>query len=201
MGQSTNGRIVGVLLAAGEARRFGSPKQLAPVEGVALVRRSAQAIVDAGLSLFVVTGAHAEAVHHALDGLPLTLLHNALWRDGMGRSIACAMESVAETAVDGAMICLGDQPHVGAAQLRRLLDMHAQAPGGITAADHGSVIGPPCVFARRHFAALAQLRGPQGARALLTSYAADVLRVPMPEAGVDIDTLEQYRALQATKRS
>lgn len=198
MDRSTERRLTAVLLAAGEARRFGSPKQLALIDGIALVRRSALAILDTGLPLMVVTGAYPDAVAAALEGLPLSLHHNPHWQQGMGSSIACAIEAlVDDDAANGAMICLADQAQVGTPQLQRLLDAHARAPGGITAADHGSAIGPPCVFAHKYFSALAQLRGHEGARRLLAAHAAEVRRVAIPEAGVDIDTLDQYRALIA----
>jgi molybdenum cofactor cytidylyltransferase len=202
MGRSTEPRIAAVLLAAGEARRFGSAKQLAPFDGAPLVRRSAMAVLATGLPLTVVTGAHAEAVSAALAGLPLNLCHNADWQQGMGRSIAVAITALGkDESLDGVMICLADQPRVGEAQLRALLAEHSLRPDGITAADHGEVCGPPCVFARRHFAALSALRGHEGARGLLTAQASQVRRVPMPEAAIDIDTPEQYRALQAAQRS
>ncbi|MES0873149.1 nucleotidyltransferase family protein [Sinimarinibacterium thermocellulolyticum] len=199
MARSTEPRIAGVLLAAGAARRFGSPKQLACLDGVALVRRSAQALLDAGLPLTVVTGAHADAVGAALAGLPLRLIHNADWREGLGRSIACAVAALGDdAALDGVLIALADQPLVGASQLRRLLAAHEA--GAITAADHGTVVGPPAVFARAHFAALAALRGDSGARALLAAQAGRLRRVPMPEAAIDIDTPAQWRAAQAAQR-
>ena len=54
--------IVGLLLAAGGARRFGSQKLVAPLDGVPIVRRafdSLAATTDAGL---VVVGSESEAV-------------------------------------------------------------------------------------------------------------------------------------------
>lgn len=191
-----------MLLAAGEASRFGSPKQLAAVEGEALVRRSARAIIDAGVPLTVVTGAHADEVARALQGLQLTRLHNPDWADGIGGSIGLAFGHLrADAAVDAGLVGLADQPLVGAAQLQRLIDAHRQHPDGITAADHGPVPGPPCVFARRYFDALAQLRGPRGARALIAAQRAALQRVAMPEAATDIDTPEQYRALLDAQRN
>ena len=188
MGRSTEPRIVGVLLAAGAARRFGCPKQLAVVDGVTLVRRSAQAVLDAGLPLLVVTGAHAEAVLETLQGLPFEHCHNGDWAQGMGRSIGAAFENLLpRTHVEAALIALCDQPRIGADALRRLLAAHQRMPDGIT--------GPPCIFARRDFASLARLDGSVGARALIEAQADRLQRVNLPEAALDIDTPEQYRTL------
>lgn len=46
-----------VLLAAGSASRYGSPKQLAEIDGVPLVRRAAQAILECGAELSRLSGA------------------------------------------------------------------------------------------------------------------------------------------------
>ncbi|MGB1561674.1 MAG: nucleotidyltransferase family protein [Sinimarinibacterium flocculans] len=196
MGRSTEPRIAGVLLAAGAARRFGRPKQLAVVDGVTLVRRSAQALLDAGLPLLVITGAHAEAVLEALQGLPFEHCHNGDWAQGMGRSIGAAFERLLpRTHVEAALIALCDQPRIGADALRRLLAAHQRMPDGITASSFDGVTGPPCIFARRDFASLARLDGSVGARALIEAQADRLQRVNLPEAALDIDTPEQYRTL------
>jgi molybdenum cofactor cytidylyltransferase len=204
MARSTEARprIAAVLLAAGAAQRYGSPKQLAEVDGQPLIRRSAQAALDAGLDLLVVTGAHAAPAATALDGIEATLLYNADWADGMGRSIGIAFRYLyAQMWHDHAVVCLADQPLIGAAQLRRLLATHLHAEGGITAAWHGATFGPPCAFARRWFERLAAFDGPQGARALLTQHAEALARVDMPEAACDVDTPADLAALLAAQRS
>ena len=50
--------------------------------------------------------------------------------------------------------------------------------------------GNPVLWPARHFAALRALQGDRGARGLLRRYAREVVRVPMPDAGVtrDVDT-------------
>ncbi len=68
-------------------------------------------------------------------------------------------------------------------------------PGRIIAADHGSTLGPPCLFPRRWYPELAALSGPQGARSLLLKHAAEVEPLPLPQAAIDIDTPEDYRHL------
>jgi molybdenum cofactor cytidylyltransferase len=182
-----------VLLAAGSASRFGSPKQRALVGGVSLVRRAALAGIEAGAGVIVVTGAHADAVVLELKGLPIRVVHNAAWEQGMGNSIACGIRAASEDpATLAALICLVDQPQVGAAQLRLLIDAHLRSPQRIVAADHGATLGPPCLFPRRFFAGLAALDGTQGARRILQAHPAEVERIAMPGAAIDLDTPEDY---------
>ncbi len=193
------GDIVAVLLAAGSASRFGSAKQLAPIGDVSLVRRAAQNIVAAGLELVVITGAYADEVAEALSGMPLRLIYNPQWQQGMGESIACsARELLGRAAPRACLLCLADQPLIGAPQLQRLLDAAAEDPTCIIASDYGEtpgaeVLGPPCLFPAEFLAGLAQLSGAKGARVLLDRYRPRVTAVAMPEAALDIDVPEDYR--------
>ncbi|HSW14754.1 MAG TPA: nucleotidyltransferase family protein [Solimonas sp.] len=184
-----------LLLAAGEASRYGSAKQALSIDGVPMVRRAAQAALATGAELTVVTGAHAAKVIEALAGLPLTLLHNDLWAEGMGESIGCGFRHlIGNTAGSAAtIIALADQPQVDAAALQALIEAHRHAPTRIIAADHGSTRGPPCLFPAAHYSELAALSGAQGARKLLERHAALVTALAMPAAAIDIDTPEDYR--------
>jgi molybdenum cofactor cytidylyltransferase len=192
-----SGRLAAVLLAAGAASRYGSPKQLLRIEGGTLVRRAAEAILDTGAELMVITGAHAEPVGAELAGLPLRLLHNAAWEQGMGGSIAVGFRDLAalDDAPPASLLCLADQPLVGAAQLRRLIGLHRADAGRILVSDYGAARGPPCLFPAACYAELAALSGPAGARAVLDAHRGQVAAVPMPEAAVDIDTPQDWARL------
>ncbi len=191
-------RIHGLLLAAGNASRFGSAKQLAPFFGQAMVRRAAQAALDAGLPLTVVTGAYADEVAAALQGLPLTLLHNPAWSQGMGSSLGCGFRHLLGGDSQAALVCLADQPRIQAPQLRQLIEAWQHTPQRMAAAAHGDALGPPCLFPRPWYEELSGWSGPQGARKLLERQGQDLLRVDMPEAAVDVDTPEDYEKLQSS---
>ena len=79
------GSIAIVLLAAGEASRFGSPKQIASIGERAMVRHCAINALGTQAPVLVVTGAHREAVETALGGLHVALVHNLDVVDRHGR--------------------------------------------------------------------------------------------------------------------
>lgn len=192
--------LAAVLLAAGSASRFGSPKQLAEIGGVPLVRRAAEAILECRAELIVVTGANAELVSGVLRGLPVRLAHNPFWDLGMGESIARGFRELSRQLAPpvASLLCLVDQPMVGAPQLRRLIDRHLAEPRRIVVSDHGETVGPPCLFPAEFYAELAQLSGAKGARRVLEAHRDAVVTVSLPEAALDIDLPEDHaRALQA----
>lgn len=165
----TNTNAVVVLLTAGEGRRFGGIKQLAILHGETMVHRAARLLLESGVPVIVVTGAHAEEVEAALDDMPAHFVRNVDWQKGMGTSLATGFRYLREhfDSATGALLCLADQPLPDAELPIRMLRHHAQAPERLLAVARGNVIGPPALFPRDCFAELSKWSGPTGARALL----------------------------------
>ncbi len=198
---SANTSIQVLVLAAGAGTRFGSAKQLAPVNGVPMLRLAlGRALSLAGAQVGVVLGAHAAAVAPVLGRLPVNVVVNRQWEEGMSSSIRAGLASV-PGSVGGVLLMLADQVGVGEGDLQRLCDAWRRSPNAIVAAQYGGGLGVPAIFPRSQFALLHALRGERGARALLRGGGLGVIGVPMPSAAHDIDTreeLEQFAAgLQA----
>jgi molybdenum cofactor cytidylyltransferase len=179
--------IAVIILAAGEAKRFGSAKLVTPIDGVPLVRRAVLAALNVCAHVVVVTGAHRAAVEASIADLPIERVFNAEWAEGLGGSIARGVAQL-PPALEAAIILLADQPLIGAQELRQLIEAHAAAPEHIIAAQFSSALGPPCLFPLAYFSELVGLRGDEGARSLLRRYVQLVEALPMPAAAVDIDT-------------
>jgi molybdenum cofactor cytidylyltransferase len=186
-----------VLLAAGAASRFGAPKQLALIAGMPMLRRVALTALATGHPLLVIGGAHADTVADTLAELPLHWRVHSDWSQGLGSSIAFAIDQLQQLhpQASGALLCLGDQPLVETALLMRLLAGHAERPEQIVVADYGPHLGPPVLFPRRDFAALRELHGDRGAQALLAAQPARLVRIEAPQAAFDIDSPQDYQRL------
>lgn len=188
----THERAIGiVLLAAGAASRFGSAKQLVAIDGEPMARRMARVALSLSPRTAVVTGAHRESVEDALRGLAVDAVFHAGWAAGMGSSLAFGVRHLRQRyeGLDAIVICLADQPAIGAAHLHALTAVAQASPGNIVASAHGQgVQGAPCLFPSRFFDELEALDGAEGARRLLVRHAGDVQAVPMPDARIDIDT-------------
>lgn len=185
-----------VLLAAGESRRFGGRKQLATIDGVPMLRRVASEALDAGGPVIVVLGAHADEVGAALSGLPLQLVLNRSWAAGMGDSLAAGMRALGQhrRTASGVLVLLGDQPRVGSAALQRMIEIHRRRPDRILATTQAGTAGPPALFPRDLFDALAACRGERGARDLWRTHA-DRLLLQHDIDARDVDTREDLAGL------
>jgi CTP:molybdopterin cytidylyltransferase MocA len=181
-----------VILAAGGSTRFGSPKQLVIHNGEPLVRRAAKAALDAGARpVMVVLGAHAPIVAPELSRLRnVRTVINAHWATGLASSLATGLRALMEIAgCDAVLVTLADQPNVDAAALEKLIAAF-DANHRIVASSYSGTIGVPAIFGCEHVEELMRLTGDSGAGKWLRSNPDKVTTVSLPEAEVDIDTVE-----------
>ena len=124
-----------VVLAAGAASRFGSPKQQLLLPGVlARVRRAA---VD---DVVVVAGAHA------LDSDARTV-HCADWDLGPGASLRCGLAALTPEA-EAAVVVLADGPDLAPEAIDRLVAAWRETGADVLAATYGGRRRHPVLLAR-----------------------------------------------------
>jgi nicotine blue oxidoreductase len=136
--------VCAVVLAAGEASRFGSPKQrlLLP----AVLERLAAAPLD---EIVVVEGAHP------LDGacgtvplaVPVRVVRCADWEQGPGASLRCGLAALGPDC-EAAVVVLADGPHLSPDAVTRVVDSWLEEGGAVVAASYGGVRGHPLLAAR-----------------------------------------------------
>jgi CTP:molybdopterin cytidylyltransferase MocA len=192
-----------VLLAAGEASRFGSLKQLAMIDGEPMVRRAACQALACGVPVLAVLGAGAERVAPALADLPLQTLVHEGWRDGLASSLAAGVRAAqqAHPQSSGVLVMLADQPRLGTALLTHLLALHAQSPAQIIATAQPGGAGPPALFPHSELDALTTARGQHGAREWLRGDPTRVRLVDPTHCSADlrdIDTPDDLRRFTAS---
>jgi molybdenum cofactor cytidylyltransferase len=192
--------VAAIILAAGAATRMGRLKQLLRYQEQTLIERSVQQAMGAGFGpVIVVVGAEADAVQASVAARRVEIVHNAAWQTGMGSSIAAGMRRLREMETDSAAVAilLVDQPLVTAGHLDRMRQVFSSGNAPVVAAQYNNVLGVPALFKRELFSALAALPAEAGARQLLREPDISVTPFPLPEAGIDIDTPEDFAALQA----
>jgi CTP:molybdopterin cytidylyltransferase MocA len=194
-------KIYAIVLAAGEASRFGSAKQLAAVDGKPMAVRAVESAAAAcDDHAILVVGHEASAVSAACEGAPGFIVVNNDYGNGMGTSIAAAMKCLPAGA-DAVLITLADQPLVTAAHLQALVDAWSGEDHEIIASGFAGTQGPPALFARASFESLAGLSGDEGARKLFQDSRFSVTTVICEPAALDVDTTEDLRQISRSARS
>jgi molybdenum cofactor cytidylyltransferase len=179
-----------VILAAGAGTRFGGAKQLVRLRGEPVLHElAANAAFVAGQSVTVVLGAHAREIAPALRQRAVSIALNRGWEEGIASSVRTAIHSAppGSTAV---LLMLADQVAVTADDLKRLHASWRRHPVLIAAALYQGAPGLPAIFPRWAFHDLLTLRGERDPRTVLRRNIDRVVRVPMSNAGIDLDTPE-----------
>jgi molybdenum cofactor cytidylyltransferase len=184
-----------VLLAAGQSSRMGGEhhKLLAEFDGVPLVRRMAEVAGSADpAATIVVTGHRHEEIMACLAGLPVEIVRNPAYIEGMASSIISgfAVPSVADA--DGVMIMLADMPEVTGRDLRALIAAFREAKGGaIVRAVSDGRRGNPVVMPQSLRGAILKLEGDVGARKVIETCGLPIIDVEIGNAAhIDVDTPE-----------
>jgi molybdenum cofactor cytidylyltransferase len=198
-------RIAAVILAAGRSTRMGGPnKLLAEIARRPLVRIATEAALASGVDpVIVVTGHQRAEIERALGAMPVRLVYNPEFAQGLGTSLKAGIAAVPAQA-EAAIVLLGDMPRVDAPLLNRLIA--AFDP------DRGSLVvvptfegkrGNPVLWSRRFFPDLMAIEGDVGARHLIGRYAEAVVEVAVDgEAAFDdVDTPEALVGIKAEMES
>jgi molybdenum cofactor cytidylyltransferase len=193
-------RIAALLLAAGQSRRMGGPnKLLEPIDGTAMVARTAQRLLSSrARPIVAVLGNQADAVEAALGRLPIQRVRNPAFAEGLSTSLKCGLAAL-PAEIDGVVVCLGDMPLVAARDIDRLIAAFNPLEGrAIVVPTRRGKRGNPVLWARRFFAEMAELAGDVGAKHLIGEHAELVCEVEMDSDAVlvDIDTPDALAALR-----
>jgi molybdenum cofactor cytidylyltransferase len=193
--------VAAVVLAAGRSTRMGAVNKLiAEIGGKPLVRIAAeQALASRASPVIVVTGHERDKVEAALADLPVRVVHNPDYADGLGTSLKTGIAAVPADA-DGAIICLGDMPQVDARLIDKLLAAFDPEKGALVVVPSiEGRRGNPVVWSRRFFPDLMAVQGDIGARHIIASYVEAVVEVPVAgdAALTDVDTPESLSAVKA----
>ncbi|MCG6964269.1 MAG: nucleotidyltransferase family protein [Acidobacteria bacterium] len=179
------------VLAAGGSSRLGRAKQLIEWRGDTLLRWAAKTASSAACGpAVVVLGARALRLRRELADLPVKIVINDYWQDGLAGSIRTALAAARSLAPEssGILLTLTDQPLVSVELLRELVDLHRRHPGCPIACAYAGTVGAPALIPRELFAELDELEGDSGARAVLRRHRREVIELPFPAGAHDVDT-------------
>ncbi len=173
-------RTAGVVLAAGEGRRFGAPKAPFVLDGERLVDRAVRVLRDGGCDpVVVVLGAWVGDVPAAV------VVDNPDWAEGMGSSLRAGLAALLDVVdVDRVVVTLVDLPGLSSEAVARL----AACGSELAAASYAGERGHPVLLGRAHWAGVAEsATGDRGARAYLAGRDVVLVEVGDVATGDDLD--------------
>jgi nicotine blue oxidoreductase len=176
--------VTGLLLAAGEGRRFGMPKALVP----GALARAVDVLREGGCErVVVVLGAAFERARRLVPP-GVTVIRSGDWQEGMGASLRAGLAAIgADGRAEAVLVHLVDLPDVGPEVVGRVL-AHA-SPQALARATYAGRPGHPVLLGREHWAGVAASAvGDRGARDYLRRHGAVAVPCDDLASGQDVDT-------------
>ena len=191
--------IGGVILAAGEGRRFGGVKQLADLDGRRLLEHAVDAMlaVPAIERIVVVLGAGAEEISSRVDLGEAEPVVCGEWKEGLAASLRTGVEALADA--EAVVVTLGDQPLITPQVIAAVVDQ-IDAPEPAARVTYDGRPGHPVLIKRELYGAVARLRGDSGARDLLASAGLREFEAAHLCRPDDVDTPDDLRTIRELDR-
>lgn len=180
--------IGAVILAAGGASRYGSPKQLLMIDGKPMLQHVIDLARDAGFQRIVlILGAESENIIREINvSNDIDILINKNWREGQSSSVKMGVE-VLEKDCDSIIFMLGDQPFIPIELItleKRIFDEDKE----IIAPAYNGKIGNPVLFSKVCFDELKRIKGDHGGKSVFDKFHITELEWDNEEVWMDIDT-------------
>ena len=187
-------RIGCVVMAAGNASRFGANKLAAQVDGKTLLRRALEAVPPACFAQVVVVTQHPEAAE-AARRFSFTPVENQHPDWGISHTISLGLDVLQDC--DAALFLVSDQPLLRQASVAELVDLYRRHPSHIVALGHNGVRGNPCLFPALFFPELCALEGDRGGSSVIRRHE-DALRL-VEAAEPELSDCDTKQALEILK--
>ena len=185
--------FVVVILAAGESKRFGSPKQLANWQGQPLLLSVIKKVLSCGHKPYVALGANSDVIlsNEVLGPFLDRVIMIGKWSEGLSHSIIESIDFVDHENIKGIAFILADQPLIEIDFFNEFFVNIKTSPEKLLCTSYamlGGGLGVPAYFPKSSFNVLKELKGDQGAKNILHASEANVLNY---QGGlIDIDEPE-----------
>ncbi len=181
-----------VVMAAGNAQRFGENKLAALVDGKPLIRHALEAVPH-GLETVVVT--QYEEVAAMAEEFGFHCIKNIHPDWGISHTIRLGTEHLSHC--DGIVYMVSDQPLLQRQSVEKIVEVWQSHPTSIVGAAHKGVRGNPNIFPREFFPALLSLREDQGGNRIIKANEDRLLLVEIHKNELtDVDTKSALDAIK-----
>jgi molybdenum cofactor cytidylyltransferase len=193
----------GIILAAGDSTRMGSPKALLLTpDGRTFLGAIVETFTAAGITdIVVVTGRDHDRIVEALATarlpVPPRIARNADPSRGQLSSLLTGMDASVTAEAEAVVVTLVDVPLLASETVRLVVSEWRRTRAPIVRPAIGDRHGHPVVFDQRVFTEIRSAPPGIGAKSVVRAHADEVLNVPVTDEGclVDVDTPRDYEAL------
>ena len=183
-----------LVMAAGNASRFGENKLTARFDGQSLFSLALAAIPKELFARVTVVSQYPALLEEAARTGFDTILNDRP-QDGVSRTIRLGTQAMADCA--GILYMVADQPLLRAGTVRRVVDVWRAHPECIAAAAHNGNRGNPCLFPARFFPELCALEADRGGSSVIRRHEDALLLVEAGERELfDCDTKQALEILK-----
>lgn len=179
---------------------MGQPKQLLPWGDGVVIEKVVSNLTAAGASpVICVTGFRSDEVSAALTDFNVCVVHNPNYASGeMLESFQIGINALQKTAVGGALLALGDQPHIPVGIISSIVKAAMESPNSILIPSVERRRGHPIFLPRSLWPALLELGQKESLRTLFDRFEHRIDYVSVESKGVrrDMDYPDEYRTLR-----
>ena len=186
-------RIGCVVMAAGDARRFGENKLAALFEGRPLILRALDAVPAEEFAAVAVVTQYPE-VETLAERYGFIPVHNPHPDWGISHTIRLGLEALGDC--DAAMFQVSDQPMLRRETVKAEVEFFRRHPDKLVGLGHNGVRGNPCIFPAAYFPELLELTEDHGGSSVIRRHEEELLLFEAPERELsDADTRQALRAM------
>ncbi len=183
-----------LVMAAGNARRFGDNKLAARVHGKTLIERALDAIPQEGFSRVVVVTQYAEIEALAVErGFTVIWNRHPDW--GISHTISLGTEELQKDC-DAICYMVSDQPLLRRESIAGALAFFRENSDHIVGLSHDGKRGNPCIFPRKFYGELIALREDHGGNTVIRAHEDALLLYEVDKQELtDVDTPQALQDL------
>jgi len=190
--------IAGLILAAGESSRMGTPKATLTYRGRTFLELIVRTLREGGLDrMVVVLGHQAEDIQRQVEIEPAQVVINPDYRFGQTSSLQVGLRALMADDLEAVLLCLVDHPAVCGETVRRIVAAFRQCGAPVVVPTYHARRGHPVLLGRQVFDELLALDCQAGADSVVRKYRPQTQVVEVEDEGVviDVDDPESYRRL------
>ena len=191
------------MAAAGFSSRMGRFKPLLPWRHGTVIEAVVATLRGGGATpILIVTGHRAKAISEQLKGGPAKTVFNADYRqDEMLRSYQVGIDALCqeERQASGALLALGDQPHIPKGVIRQIISKVRTDPDSVVVPSYMRRRGHPVYLPRWAFSELLGLTRKQSLRDLLEIFDDKIVYETVESDCIrrDMDVPAEFESLRA----